>query len=372
MANPSVRFLSFLFKSNDLVSLNGLVALVTTSGQELFSLFAFHCPCTPGLNFQYGLMTIGGPALVFFFISIILNNQTRNLVAEWRCHKTKKCSIITTFLLLKSILVRALVAPVTWLVISLLRGEAYVCTFSEFVDPSSLMAGEESFPLSHATWVLARFPCREGPANLSDFREEVSRRLNYESQMQNLQMQSQRAVGAEGQPHPSRFGPPQLTLSLTGRLLLLLIKFFQSCCSKFGYRQEDYVARYLANEEQLFQRTAEVRSLAMAAKNVKRFFGFVALNKEDEELVAKFPAKGTHLKLQWDKITGSYLFQEKLGIPLYSRLHEWAQGPRGKASVIDKEMVALLPHPEPKLSASQTPNPSSPILPPATLALGEV
>ncbi|XP_055976284.1 calcium homeostasis modulator protein 2-like [Sorex fumeus] len=363
MANPSVRFLSFLFKSNDLVSLSGLVALVTTSGQELFSLFAFHCPCTPGLNFQYGLMTIGGPALVFFFISIILNNQTRNLVAEWRCHKTKKCSIITTFLLLKSILVRALVAPVTWLVISLLRGEAYVCAFSEFVDPSSLMAGEESFPLSHATWVLARFPCREGPANLSDFREEVSRRLNYESQMQNLQMQSQRAVGAEAL---------RVLFIFSMASLLLLIKFFQSCCSKFGYRQEDYLTRYLANEEQLFERTAEVRSLVMAANNVKRFFGFVALNKEDEELVAKFPAKVTHLKLQWDKITGSYLFQEKLGIPLYSRLHEWAQGPRGKARVIDKEMVALLPHPEPKLSASRTPDPSSPILPPAPLALGEV
>ncbi|XP_055976292.1 calcium homeostasis modulator protein 2-like [Sorex fumeus] len=345
MANPSVPFLSFLFKSNNWVSLNGLVALVTTSGQELFSLFAFHCPCTPGLNIYYGLMTTGGPALVFFFISIILNNQTRNLVAECRCHKTRKCSIITTFLLLHSILVSALVAPVTWLVISLLRGEAYVCAFSEFVDPSSLMAGDESFPLSDAPWVLARFPCMEGPANLSDFQEEVNRRLKFESQYLGW----------------------LFILSMAS--LLLLIKFFQSCCSKFGYRQEAYLTRYLANEEQLFQRTAEVRSLAMAANNVKRFFGFVALNKEDEELVAKFPEKGTHLKLQWDKITGSYLFQEKLGIPLYSRLHEWVQGLSKNSSVNDTEMETLLPHPEPKLSASQTPDPSSPTLPPAPLAL---
>ncbi|XP_055976290.1 calcium homeostasis modulator protein 2-like [Sorex fumeus] len=333
MAKPSVRFLSFLFKSNDWVSLHCLVALVTVVGQELFSLFAFHCPCTPGLNFQYGLMTIGGPALVFFFISIILNNQTRNLVAECRCHKTKKCSIITTFLLLKSILVRALVAPVTWLAISLLRGEAYVCAFSEFVDPSSLTAGDESFHLSDATWVLARFPCREGPANLSDFQEEVNRRLNYESQYLGW----------------------LFIFSMAN--LLLVIKFFQSCGSKFGYRQEAYLTSYLANEERLFQRTAEVRSLAMAANNVKRFFGFVALNKEDEELVAKFPAQGTHLKLQWDKITGSYLFQERLGLPLYSRLHEWAQCPRGKTRVSDMEMAALLPHPEPQLAASPTPNP---------------
>ncbi|XP_055976836.1 calcium homeostasis modulator protein 2-like [Sorex fumeus] len=347
MANPSVRFLSFLFKSNDLVSLNGLVALVTTSGQELFSLFAFHCPCTPGSNYQYGRITIGGPALVFFFISIFLNKQTRNLVAEWRCHKTKKCSIITTFLLLKSILVRALVAPVTWLVISLMRGEAYVCAFSEFVDPSSLTAGDESFPLSDATWVLASFPCREGPANLSDFQEEVNRRLKYESQHLGW------------------------LLIFSMAILLLVIKFFQSCGSKFGYRQEDYLTSYLANEERLFQRTAEVHSLVMAANNVKRFFGFVALSQRDKALLAKFPEKGTHLKLQWDNITGSYLFQKKLGIPLYSRLHEWAQSPSGKARVINMEMAPLLHHPEPHLTASQTPDPSSPILPPAPLALGE-
>ncbi|XP_055976832.1 calcium homeostasis modulator protein 2-like [Sorex fumeus] len=343
-----LSFLSFLFKSTDWVSLNGLVALVTTSGQELFSLFAFHCPCTPGLNFQYGLITIGVPALVFFFISIFLNKQTRNLVAECKNCMNKECSIITTVFLLKSILVRALVAPVTWLVISLLRGEAYVCAFSEFMDPSSLTAGDKSFPLSHATWVLASFPCREGPANLSDFQEEVNRRLKYESQYLGW------------------------LLILSMAILLFLVKFFQSCCSKFGYRQEDYVARYLANEEQLFQRTAEVRSLAMAAKNVKRFFGFVELNKEEEELVAKFPAQDTHPKLQWDKITGSYLFQKKLGIPLYSRLHDWAQGKHDKARVIDTEMEALLPHREPKLAASLTPDPCSPILPPAPVALGEV
>ncbi|XP_055976288.1 calcium homeostasis modulator protein 2-like [Sorex fumeus] len=354
IVNENFGFLSFLFKSNDWVSLNGLVALVTTSGQELFSLFAFHCPCTPRLNLQYGLMTIWGPALLLFFINIFLNKQTRNLVAECRIRRNKKCSVITTFLLLKSILVSAFVAPVTWLVMTLLQGEAYVCTFSEFVDPSSLMARDESFTLSHATQILAKFPCREGPANLSDFQEEVNRRLKYKSQL--------------------------LGVALITAIAYLLLCFKLCCCfskfnfcfSKFNYRQEAYLTSYLANEERLFQQTAELHSLILAANNVKRFFGFVALNKEDEELVAKFPAKGTHLKLQWDNITGSYLFQEKLGIPLYSRLHEWAQGPCEKDSVIDKEMVALLPHPEPKLSASQTPDPSSPILPPAPLALGEV
>ncbi|EAW49633.1 calcium homeostasis modulator protein 2 isoform X2 [Homo sapiens] len=172
------RFLSLFFKSKDVMIFNGLVALGTVGSQELFSVVAFHCPCSPARNYLYGLAAIGVPALVLFIIGIILNNHTWNLVAECQHRRTKNCSAAPTFLLLSSILGRAAVAPVTWSVISLLRGEAYVCALSEFVDPSSLTAREEHFPSAHATEILARFPCKENPDNLSDFREEVSRRLS--------------------------------------------------------------------------------------------------------------------------------------------------------------------------------------------------
>lgn len=177
------RFLSLFFKSKDVMIFNGLVALGTVGSQELFSVVAFHCPCSPARNYLYGLTAIGVPALALFLIGVILNNHTWNLVAECQYRRAKNCSAAPNFLLLSSILGRAAVAPVTWSVISLLRGEAYVCALSEFVDPSSLKAGDEAFPQAHATEVLARFPCGEGPANLSGFREEVSRRLKYESQV---------------------------------------------------------------------------------------------------------------------------------------------------------------------------------------------
>ncbi|XP_022424580.1 calcium homeostasis modulator protein 2 isoform X2 [Monodon monoceros] len=176
------RFLSLFFKSKDVMIFNGLVALGTVGSQELFSVVAFHCPCSPARNYLYGLTAIGVPALVLFLIGVILNNHTWNLVAECQYRRTKNCSAAPNFLLLSSIVGRAAVAPITWSVISLLRGEAYVCALSEFVDPSSLTAGEDSFPLAQATEILATFPCREGPARLSGFREEVSRRLKYESQ----------------------------------------------------------------------------------------------------------------------------------------------------------------------------------------------
>ena len=177
------RFLSLFFKSKDVMIFNGLVALGTVGSQELFTVVAFHCPCSPARNYLYGLAAIGVPALALFLIGVILNNHTWNLVAECQYRRTKNCSAAPNFLLLSSIVGRAAVAPVTWSVISLLRGEAYVCALSEFVNPHSLMVGETSFPVAHATEILARFPCGEGPANLSVFREEVSRRLKYESQV---------------------------------------------------------------------------------------------------------------------------------------------------------------------------------------------
>ncbi|XP_012361256.1 calcium homeostasis modulator protein 2 [Nomascus leucogenys] len=312
------RFLSLFFKSKDVMIFNGLVALGTVGSQELFSVVAFHCPCSPARNYLYGLAAIGVPALVLFIIGIILNNHTWNLVAECQHRRTKNCSAAPTFLLLSSILGRAAVAPVTWSVISLLRGEAYVCALSEFVDPSSLTAREEHFPSAHATEILARFPCNENPDNLSDFREEVSRRLRYESQL---------------------FG--WLLIGVVA-ILVFLTKCLKHYCSPLSYRQEAYWAQYRANEDQLFQRTAEVHSRVLAANNVRRFFGFVALNKDDEELVANFPVEGTQPRPQWNAITGVYLYRENQGLPLYSRLHKWAQGLAGNGAAPDNVEMALL------------------------------
>lgn len=173
------RFLSLFFKSKDVMIFNGLVALGTVGSEELFSVVAFNCPCSPARNYIYGLAAIGVPALALFLIGVIWNNHTWNLVAE--CHKrgTKNFSAAATFLLFGSIMGRASVAPITWSVISLLRGEAYICALSEFVKPSSL----DKFPSEYGAEVLAKFPCRDVPANLTKFRDEVTRRLRYESQV---------------------------------------------------------------------------------------------------------------------------------------------------------------------------------------------
>ncbi|XP_008642187.1 PREDICTED: calcium homeostasis modulator protein 2 [Corvus brachyrhynchos] len=275
------RFLSLFFKSKDVMIFNGLVALGTVGSEELFSVVAFNCPCSPARNYIYGLAAIGVPALALFLIGVIWNNHTWNLVAE--CHKrgTKNFSAAATFLLFGSIMGRASVAPITWSVISLLRGEAYICALSEFVKPSSL----DKFPSEYGAEVLAKFPCRDVPANLTKFRDEVTRRLRYESQL---------------------FG--WLLIGIVA-VLVFLTKCLKHCCSS--------------------RRTAEVHSRILAAKNVKQFFGFVALDKEEKELVQEFPVEGVQPSPQWNAITGVYIYRENKGFPLYSRLHKWAKGVEG-------------------------------------------
>uniref|UniRef100_A0A8C6ZL65 Calcium homeostasis modulator family member 2 n=1 Tax=Nothoprocta perdicaria TaxID=30464 RepID=A0A8C6ZL65_NOTPE len=234
------RFLSLFFKSKDVMIFNGLVALGTVGSEELFSVMAFHCPCSPARNYIYGLAAIGVPALALFLIGVVWNNHTWNLVAE--CHKrgTKNFSAAATFLLFGSIMGRAAVAPVTWSVFSLLRGEAYICALSEFVQPASL----DKFPAEYGAEALARFPCKDVPANLT--KKAVSPCRN-------------------AAPLSQLFG--WLLIGIVA-VLIFLTKCLKHCCSPLSYRQEAYWDQYRSNEDKLFRRTAEVHSRVLAHEDI--------------------------------------------------------------------------------------------------------
>lgn len=174
------RFASLFFKSKDVVIFNGLIALGTVASQTAYNVFAFDCPCSQGRNYIYGLAVIGVPALVFLLIGIMMNRSTWDLVSECRLRNCRKLSGAAAFALLGTIIGRAVVAPVTWVVISLLQGQAYTCALSEFVDPSTL----ENFPSGYGPEMMATFPCKESvPKELQNFQPEVVRRLKYESQV---------------------------------------------------------------------------------------------------------------------------------------------------------------------------------------------
>lgn len=107
-------------------------------------------------------------------------------------------------------------------------------------------------------------------------------------------------------------------------LAVFLMLCVKRCSSPLGYLQEDYWSEYRSNEKTLFQRTASAHALLLAAENVKSFFGFVALEKEEKEQLAEHQSAGPICSTNWNRVTGVYLYREKNGLPLYSRLNKWA------------------------------------------------
>lgn len=182
LIRENFKFMSLFFKSKDVMIFNGLIALGTVGGQTAYNIFAFHCPCSPSRNFLYGLTAIGVPALVLFLVGVMLNHNTWDILSECRLRRCRKLAGVSMFALLASIFGRAAVAPVTWSVLSLLRGEAYVCAFSEFVDPASIKGFPSNY--SDVQGIMAGFPCKHVPEELLDFWFVIERRLKYESQVQ--------------------------------------------------------------------------------------------------------------------------------------------------------------------------------------------
>ncbi|KTF84320.1 hypothetical protein cypCar_00028417 [Cyprinus carpio] len=267
LISENFKFVAIFFKSKDVMIFNGLIGLGTVASQTVYNIFAFHCPCSPKKNYLYGLAAIGVPALAFFIIGVMLNQNTWDVVSECRTRKCRKLSVSAAFALLGSILGRAVVAPITWSVISLLRGEAYVCAFSEFIDPSSL----DHFPPTTKTpEIMALFPCKDVPAPFMNYSRVIQRQLKYESQ------------------------------------------------------QEAYWSQYRSSEQTLFQRTADVHAKYLAAECVKSFFGFVALEDQEKQLLADCKGiKSVIPRKEWNRVTGVYMYRETNDTPIYSRLNKW-------------------------------------------------
>lgn len=128
-------------------------------------------------------------------------------------------------------------------------------------------------------------------------------------------------------------------MSLTVFLMLCM----KRCSSPLGHQQEDYWSQYRSSEKTLFQRTAAVHARLLAAENVKSFFGFVALEAEEKEQLAEHQRAGPICSTNWNRVTGIYLYREKTGLPLYSRLNKWATySLENNMEAIEKEMDMLI------------------------------
>ncbi|KAM9382182.1 calcium homeostasis modulator protein 4 [Phaethornis superciliosus] len=293
------KWLTFL-KGKEVVIANALIAMLTIGGQQLFSFFTFSCPCHVGQNLFYGLAFLGVPALILFIVGYALNNQTWRLVTgkssplqeETMRNRLLQCKLIC--FVFCSITGRALVAPVTWLAVTLINGSYYVCAFSEYV-PVDYYGVNLSFTARERRRILAAFPCGQlVPSELTRERDEVILLLRYQSQVAGW------------------------LLIAVVVITVFLSYCLASCLSPLSFLHFRYWSSYVHNEQELFDEATEQHSRLYAMQHVKKFFGFVPGSENVKEI--RIPSLR-----EWQAISGlAFLKQVDEEHYDYSLLHDWA------------------------------------------------
>ncbi|XP_006205781.1 calcium homeostasis modulator protein 4 [Vicugna pacos] len=245
---------SSLQRSGTLI--NSLIAALTIGGQQLFSSFTFKCPCQIGKNFYYGSAFLVIPALILLVAGYALRSQTWTIAGEYCIcvPPPRRISLLErklACLRFFSITGRALVAPLTWLAVTLLTGTYYECAASEFTSV-------DHYPVFHnisaskRKEILAGFPCcKSAPADIILVRDEVALLHRYQSQM---------------------LGWILITLATTAVLVSCCLA---RCCSPLTSLQHHYWTTHLCNERELFEKAAEQHSRLLITQRIKKLFGFI-------------------------------------------------------------------------------------------------
>ncbi|CAH2252100.1 FAM26D [Pelobates cultripes] len=299
----SISSLITFLKSKESIIFNGAVALLTVGGQQLFSFFAFSCPCHHTHNLNYGLAFLGVPALILLIVGFVFNDNTwrlfTNSASRFYIHDYSRQSTLIRYKLicyvLLSIIGRALVAPVTWLAVTLLNGSYYVCALSEYVSVEQYdFFRNMSIEVRRNT--LAQLPCQQlVPANLSRIREEILLELKYQSQVTGW-----------------------ILIALVA-VTVFLVLCIARCCSPLSYLHLWYWTNYINNEQTLFEQATDQHSKIYAMENIKKFFGFAPGSKHITDI--RIPSRD-----DWKAISGLDLLQViNADHCNYSLLHSWTE-----------------------------------------------
>ncbi|XP_004674150.1 PREDICTED: protein FAM26D [Condylura cristata] len=260
MSQTFQSLLSSLQKSGTCI--NSLIAALTIGGQQLFSSFTFGCPCQVGKNFYYGSAFLVIPTLILLVVGYALRSQMWAITTEYCCscaHQHRQISVLErklACLRFFSITGRALVAPLTWLAVTLLTGTYYECAASEFA-PVDHYPMFDNISASKQEELLASFPCYSSDSpDMMLVRDEITLLHRYQSQM---------------------LGWILITLAT---IAVLFSCCLARCCSPFTSLQHYYWNNHLHNEKELFEQAAQQHSRILVMQRIKKLFGFVPGNDD--------------------------------------------------------------------------------------------
>ncbi|KAG8435312.1 hypothetical protein GDO86_013317 [Hymenochirus boettgeri] len=258
------------FQSNSESVMNGICGILALASVKIYNTLEFNCPCLPTYNMAYGMGIMFVPPLALFLCGLIVNRHLALMIEEWRrpTGRRKKDLAIVKYMF-SSVLTRAMVAPVVWILTTLLDGNCFVCAFSSSVD-SEKFPGFANNSYSETLMLLYKVPCKEDISMRNNpARKAVSRYLKCWSQ----------AIG-------------------WGILLLLIVMAFLARSLKPFFDQSNFLqTRYWSNyidiEQKIFDETCCEHARDFAHKCILHFFDsmhnemkaahFTIKKKEEEE-----------------------------------------------------------------------------------------
>ncbi|XP_061601392.1 calcium homeostasis modulator protein 3 [Cololabis saira] len=238
------------FQSNSESISNGIYVILSLVSIKLYSSFDFNCPCLPQYNKLYSLGVMTVPPIILFFLGVLINRHIGVMIDEWLRpigNRSKNPAVVKY--LFSAMIQRAMLAPMVWILITLLDGKIFVCAFSMSVDPA-LFSGVPNNTGLDVVKIMAKVPCKEDVIfRDSSFRKSVSRYVRCYSQ----------AVGWS----------ILLFLIVLGALGRLIKPFFDDHAN---FLQTRYWSNYLDVEQKLFDETCVLHARDFARKCVVQFF----------------------------------------------------------------------------------------------------
>lgn len=245
-----VKLVLQYFQSNSESISNGICIILAMVSVKLYTSFDFNCPCLPQYNRLYSLGVMVVPPIILFFLGVLVNRHTGVMMDEWlrpEGHRSKNPAVVKY--LFSAMLQRAMLAPMVWILVSLLDGKIFICAFSVSVDPN-LFSGLPNNTGMDIIKIMAKVPCKEeGIFKNSAFRKAVSRYVRCYSQ----------AVG--------------WSIILFFIVLGSLARFIKPCFDDHAaFLQTRYWSNYLDVEQKLFDETCVLHARDFARKCVVQFF----------------------------------------------------------------------------------------------------
>ncbi|XP_051507805.1 calcium homeostasis modulator protein 3-like isoform X2 [Myxocyprinus asiaticus] len=198
---------------------------------------------------MYAMGVMFVPPIILFCLGVLVNRHTGVFMEEWvrPIGKRTKNQAVVKFLL-SSMLQRALLAPMVWILMTLLDGKCLICAFSMNVDPKHFTGIPNSTGLELIK-IMAEVPCKEELIfRNSSFRKAVSRYVRCYSQ----------AIGWSVLLF-------LIVLGAVGRIM-------KPCFNHATFLQTRYWSNYLDIEQKLFDETCVLHARDFARKCVAQFF----------------------------------------------------------------------------------------------------